>query len=606
MRAIRFFVASVSVLLLVPVCAARDPHVGYFYPAGIQAGTTNRILVGGQNLLRLRGMHFGAKGLRVLGIKHVPGFPVPAAKQKRHLANWLDGIAKGMREEPEKPDDPRMDEWRSNSWWRALGTLDSFEIAIVERNLFAPRNALQRAPSLRQLCIVTVAADADAQPGICEASLWGDGGISAPRPFAVTAAAHAAEPLYVPPHRKPPEVRQADATEGSVVLDGQIMPGQTDRFRLRLSGGLGYRVKVAARELQPYIGDAVPGFFNPVVTVRDAAGRVVAKADDAARFRPDPEFRFTPSETAFYSFEIHDVLYRGRADFVYAIEVGPCCGEDSDAAGRARETDFRIGPDGAMHYTGAVERHGARKMIEFVVETPGRRVFEVKARRNGSPLDAVLSLLKLPDREELAQWDDVTNRIFVGSVPQGECDPVGEFDFTEAGLYAVEISDRTGHGGEDYFWELNVRAPKPDFEVYSARSTLPLHGGKPLKVDFAIVRKEGFGGSVTLEFPKGVKARCNVATSGVERITAELTYVGGREVKPCHVKVFARGRINGETVRKEVVPCNEYEQAFAWRHFVPSRSFVMRALPGRSSAVKGRKNGRIAPSMPSGGSRKKK
>ena len=31
-----------------------DPYAGYIYPAGIQAGTTNRILIGGQNLNRAR------------------------------------------------------------------------------------------------------------------------------------------------------------------------------------------------------------------------------------------------------------------------------------------------------------------------------------------------------------------------------------------------------------------------------------------------------------------------------------------------------------------------------------------------------------------------
>ena len=122
--------SALAALLCVAFTAAAkaaDPHAGYFYPAGIQAGTTNRILVGGQNMWRLRGMHFGTKGLRVLDIEPVPGFPNPTGMQMRHLKNWLDGIAKGNREEPEKPDDPHMSEWRSNSWWRVLGTLDRFE-----------------------------------------------------------------------------------------------------------------------------------------------------------------------------------------------------------------------------------------------------------------------------------------------------------------------------------------------------------------------------------------------------------------------------------------------------------------------------------------------
>ena len=556
-----------------------EPHVGYIYPAGIRAGTTNRFVVGGQNLWRLRGMHFGRKDLHVLDIEWVPAFSPPTGMQKRHLTRWLDGISRGEREEPPKPDDPHISEWRSNSWWQVLGTLDPLEISMVERYLFTPRNPLQDAPSLRQMCIVTIAADAGAKPGLCGASVWNDGGISAPRPFAVASAPRTAEPLYVPPHREKAEMPIVDATCCGAVLDGQIMPGETDSFRLRLSGGRRYRVKVTARELQPYVGDAVPGFFNPAVTIRDGEGRVAATGDDEARFRPDPSFEFVPCSSGAYVLEIHDVLYRGRADFVYSVEVGPCSG-----APEAREKPVSPGrlEDGTMLFCGTVPESGANETREFSVDAPGRRVFEVTARRNGSPLDAVMTLVKMPEGRRLCQWDDVTNRVLVGTVPQGECDPAGEFDFREAGRYAVEISDRTGHGGDGYFWELEIRRPKPDFEVYSARSTLPLYRGRPLKVDFAIVRKDGFEGSVTLEFPKDVKARGNVATSGVDRITAELTYVGRKPVELRQVGVSARGRIGGAIVRRKVVPCDEYEQAFAWKHFVPAESFVMRATPGKA------------------------
>ena len=67
-----------------------------------------------------------------------------------------------------------------------------------------------------------------------------------------------------------------------------ILPGETDAFDLRLAAGRRYSFRTTARELQPYIGDAVPGFFNPILTLRDAQGATVAVADDESRFRPDP------------------------------------------------------------------------------------------------------------------------------------------------------------------------------------------------------------------------------------------------------------------------------------------------------------------------------
>ena len=187
----------VSVFALFASVAAlgADPYVGYIYPSGIQAGTTNTFIVGGQYLRKLRGIHFGGNSLRVINVKPVPGFAPAPVKQRQHLVKWLDSIAKGVKEEPVKPEGVRLDEWRSNLWWQALGTLGPLEISIVERNLFVPRNPLQDAPSLRQMNIVTLAAGADAQSGTFDLSFWNDAGISAPRPFTVSALERVAEPL---------------------------------------------------------------------------------------------------------------------------------------------------------------------------------------------------------------------------------------------------------------------------------------------------------------------------------------------------------------------------------------------------------------------------
>lgn len=561
-------------LLFLPALAAAiagfgaDPHVGYIYPSGIQAGTTNSFIVGGQNLGRLRGIHFGGDFLKVVKIESVPGFPVPTGKQRRHLVAWLDAIAKGRNDEPVKPKDPRMDEWRSNVWWSALGSLDPLKLSIVERNLFVSSNPLQEAPSLRQMNIITLAADKLARSGTFDFSVWNDAGISAPRPFTVSQAPRCAEPLFSPAHRKRPSTNIVDASCSDVILDGQIMPGQTDRFQVGLSGATRYSIKVRARELQPYIGDAVPGFFNPIITVKDAQGKVVAQRDDADRFRPDPEFDFTPSSSGVYTVEINDVLYRGRADFVYAIEI---------SSGRNRNE---------FNFAGVLSIPGGRSLCRFRIDKPGKRVLEVFARRKGSSLDAVLAVRKADSGECLFQWDDVTNKVFVGTIPQAECDPSGIFDFKETGDYVAEISDRTGHGGSGYFWNLEVRSPKMDFAVYSSRSTLPIVGYRPLKVDFIIERREGFEGDVRLEFTDNVTARNYVATSGVDRISALLTYGGSRYIAPRPTKVYALADIGGCTLRREVVPCNEQEQAFAWRHLVPAQSFVIRAVPPKKKASK--------------------
>ena len=550
------------------VCSA-DPYVGYIYPAGIQAGTTNRLIIGGQALNGAQNFHFTKSGLRILKIDRVPNFPPPSGgSQRRHLVKWLDGIAAGNRAEPPIPNDPHLNEWRSNTWWSALGTLDAGQLSIVEFDLYTPRNALQATPSLRQMVLVTVAADANAQPGWRSFVGYGWGGISAPRPFEVTRAPHAAEPLYVPPHRQQPEPTLADVRTGSAVLDGQILPGSTDTFRVRMAAKRRMAFKVTARELQPYIGDAVPGFFNAVITLKDERGNTVGVADDENRFRPDPLLEFTPPKDGIYRLEIHDVLYRGRADFVYTIAV-------NEATKHVRRPA-----------DGVVARPGMVSTKKFTIDKPGPRVLEVSARRKGSPLDAVLTLRKAPDGPALALWDDVTNSLFVGTVPQGECDPIGTYDFKETGEYLAEVTDRTNHGGDDYVWWLDIRHPVPDFEVYSTRSTLPMMSGRPVKVGFRVRRTDGFTGNVKIEFPQDIRVQSGVITSGVDAVTTSLSYIGPqmKEIQP--IKVFASATINGKTVRHPVMPCDEYEQAFAWKHLVPAEEFLFRGIPAPKKPVK--------------------
>ena len=349
------------------------------------------------------------------------------------------------------------------------------------------------------------------------------------------------------------------------------MPGSTDTFRLRLATGKPYVFNIVARELQPYIGDAVPGFFNAVLTLKDDAGNVVATADDEARFRPDPTLTFTPSHEGDYWLEIHDVLYRGRADFVYQITI--------DAEPLPPDTPNRT-PAPFPPPDGVVAKAGDVSTKRFIIDAPGPRVLEVTARRRGSPLDAVLTLRKASGGEPLAQWDDATNTVFTGTIPQGECDPVGLYDFKEPGEYVAEVTDRTRHGGSDYVWWLEVRRPSPHFEVYSTRSTLPLKGGVPLKVGFRILRKDGFTGTVKLEFPEGIRAQNAVATSGVDTVTAELFYTKKRPSPLQTINLYAQANIEGETVQVPVIPCDEYEQAFAWHHFVPAEAFLFRGQPG--------------------------
>ena len=53
-------------------------------------------------------------------------------------------------------------------------------------------------------------------------------------------------------------------------VNGQILPGDVDRYRFRARKGQQLVVEAMARQLIPYLSDAVPGWFQATVALLDA------------------------------------------------------------------------------------------------------------------------------------------------------------------------------------------------------------------------------------------------------------------------------------------------------------------------------------------------
>ena len=572
-----------------------DPYVGYIYPCGVQAGTTNRLIVGGQAFSgkgACRAVVSG-EGVEVLSIEMVPNFPNVSGSQFRYLAKWLDGIAKGDRTAPPIPTDPnaRVDEWRSNRWWRVLGELDPQKRSFVERALYVRRNPLQASPSLNQRMLVTVAAAPDAKPGVRDFRVYAPNGMSAPRPLLITTAPHAKEPLYAPPHRPLPLAPAI--TNLPCVLDGQIMPGETDTWTLHLKKGRTITLRAVARELQPYIGDAVPGFFNPSLRICNSRGKEVAFADDNY-FHPDPVLVFTPPADGDYKLEIHDVLYRGRADFVYSIAVCPGARPVGPRSVSLWPNPVPQTPSGVPcnAFTGVVVRAGASCEHVFEVKEAGEYVFDLLARRVGSPLDARLSVLGSADGKPVAVFTDTTNLVFRGSLIQGECDPVGTCRLA-AGSYRLRVEDEAGKGGAAWSYVLRVHRPAPSFEVWTAKSSFAFRafGGSPGMKVF-VLRNGGFDGPVKLLETPEFRFSPSVIPAGTNMLKVALISKQRMQQDVREYQFKASAQINGKTQTVRIQPADEYNQAFAWDHLLPTHAFVVRTWPNPKAWKNARKEGK--------------
>ena len=77
-----------------------------------------------------------------------------------------------------------------------------------------------------------------------------------------------------------------------------------------------------AQQLVPFIADAVPGWFQAVLTLYDSSGKIVAYVDDF-RFHPDPVLIYKVERDGEYSASRSRMpVFRGREDFVYRLTIG--------------------------------------------------------------------------------------------------------------------------------------------------------------------------------------------------------------------------------------------------------------------------------------------
>ncbi len=107
-----------------------------------------------------------------------------------------------------------------------------------------------------------------------------------------------------------------------VLVNGQVLDNDRDNFRFAAKAGQTIVCDVQARSLLAYLPDTVPGFLDTCLTLLDSDGKVLASVD-RFRHRPDSLLVYTIPKDGEYTLEICDVIYRGRADFIYRLSIGP-------------------------------------------------------------------------------------------------------------------------------------------------------------------------------------------------------------------------------------------------------------------------------------------
>ena len=355
-RQLAFTAVALAATVAMGQSASREPHIGYLYPAGVQRGTTARIVVGGQYLNGSAEVYVSGKGVRAKVVRYMRPINNIQREQRYLLMKAMAetrlkrlkeaGVSARMLAKVRQQSD-KMDAQAKKQKLKLEGIklpnhylLDNLEnkslreLMHIQYVLFFPRQKKQVNRQLGESVLIEIKIDPDAAPGDRELRVRTKSGLTNPVVFQVGQLPEVRE--LEPNDRKggpnmsrlsslgrDPRVKkllEPETIELPALLNGQIMPGDVDRFVFRATAGQNLVIAASARRLVPYLADAVPGWFQATLALYDPAGNEVAFADDY-RSDPDPVLFYTIPKDGRYELEIRDAIYRGREDFVYRIAI---------------------------------------------------------------------------------------------------------------------------------------------------------------------------------------------------------------------------------------------------------------------------------------------
>jgi len=571
--------ARLSTIIVVGLCAAAawgqsGAQIGYLYPAGGQQGTTCEIIAGGQRLRSPEAVLITGEGVSAEVIE----WAGPMAGNNRGiLTRHLRLLVKFRTQElaakagrGEAPDPAKLaeergklDELPEHPMCRGLDEMGLVELTDLINGLYNPKE--QPNTQLGETVALKITIDADALPGDREVRLVTRSGITSPMIFQVglLPEAREVEPNDPGPPRNPRIDAMRDKPEPlelPVLVNGQIMPGDVDRFRFIAQQGQQLVVQVEARHLVPYLADAVPGWFQATVALFGADGEELAFADEYL-FSPDPVLYYEIPASGEYELEVRDAIYRGRQDFVYRVSIGeepfirwiyPLGGNWQDTTTvqvggwHLPRDEVKLGTEGMptsiresqwtcdaglcnrvlyavdalpelmdsepndsledsqmivlpLIVNGRIDRPGDVDCFSFQGEAGEEVVAEVYGRRLRSPIDSVVRLCDASGK--VVAWnDDHMNK--EGHLHTGPgllthyADSYMRTQLPEDGGYYFEIADTQGQGGEEWGYRLHLSPPRPDFELKMTPASFVVHAGRSAAVSVYALRRDGFDGPI--------------------------------------------------------------------------------------------------------------
>ena len=619
-------IAAVS-LSAATVLAQKRPaqEIDYIYPAGGVPGTTINAFIGGQKLAAINDFKVYLDDLVVGGMD---------SKEELRLKEELAKLEARQKQ------------------FGKLGPADLARREIIQKKLAQyNRDEGKKKKNINEKFVaIQLTLPADVTPGDHAIRIKTPKGFSAPIKFCVGLIPETTKKYWVTlaPKNKNAEVKLQPSYEATVKLpvtiNGQSAPAGHDRYHFWAQKGQHLIIAVAARDLIPYLADAVPGWFEAVLVIRDAQGKEVAKAE-RYRFRPDPVLHFEVPADGKYTVEIHDSLYRGREDFIYRLTIaelpfvtsifplGGKLGEKnpitltgwnlpakqltldnsasatgiSEVPGKYYNTvlfavddlpeSFEREPNDSqdtaqavtlpMIINGRIGKPGEQDVYQFHGTAGQQIVAEVMARRLNSPLD---SLLRLTDQDgkQLAFNDDFADK--GAGLETHHADSYLTATLPAEGTYFIHITDTQSQGGPDFAYRLRISEPRPDYALRVVPSSIDMQAGKSASLEVYALRRDGFTNAIELilkDAPKGFSLSGGRIGENQDKAKVTLNAPAKASGQPTSLVMAGRASFDGHALEHDAIPAQDMMQAFFYRHLAPAKELsVMVSGNGRTGKKK--------------------
>ena len=596
-----FAVTAFAVFFQGKLAAQPVPSVSYAYPAGAERGRHTDIIVAGQNLKDCTVAIVGGTGVTATVSGYLPGSgPLSNVEQEAlsdYIRNRIAFLKNGKLAVPAIPALPDLLPLRD------LESKTEAELRVIN-TLYTDNSKKPMAPMSEQVT-VSLDIEGDAAEGDRELRLVTAQAISNPLIFQI---GHISELRESGPWEIP-ETGHKTVSSLPIVLNGQIMPGSTDVWDVRMKKGDTVLAVCQARNLVPYIADTVPGWFQATLSVLSDKGKELSWSDDNG-WDPDPVLYFKAPEDGLFSFAIRDALYRGRYDFVYrlviagradmvaqlpkpslvgaplprvavlpGVAVPPKSGKSAIAKA---SVPARIALDDSA--SGVILVPGQINSYRFSAKAGETFRISVLARMAGSALDATLSLFDSKGTV-IATNDDFEDKSF-GLYTQ-QADPLLVVSIPETGSYRIDVADASSAGGPDRFYALSLMPPSPDFTVLTQQSAVSVASGSSANVVMQIIRRDNFSGDVEIYLdsgPKGITFSPVAIPSGKDSVSISVKADASTAPGLGELHFGSRANIGGVSHAHPVLPADHRMEAFGNTHLVQAGAF--RVLVWKKGGVK--------------------